>query len=93
MSASVPPGTAGVGRIDQLVPSQRSICSRLPTAKQKFARGHEMPCSPNESGVGISCQLMPFQCSTMGAESKGPAVPEVRSPTAMHEFADEQSTP
>ena len=80
------------GSIDQLVPSQRSITPRpaAPTAKQKFARGHEMPFNdPIGWGVGMSCQLVPSQCSTMGVPAKWVSA----EPTAMHDFADEQSTP
>ena len=67
---------------------------RLPTAKQTFDRGHEMPCSdPDGLGVGTICQLVPSQRSTTGTAAPGPAEPSFSSPTAMHEFADEQSTP
>ena len=39
------------------------------------------------------CQLVPSQCSTMGASGRGVPEPVSTTPTAKHEFADEQSTP
>jgi hypothetical protein len=39
------------------------------------------------------CQLVPSQCSIMGASLRGFSVPVSTKPTAKHEFADEQSTP
>jgi len=48
---------------------------------------------PDVVGVGMICQLVPSQRSTTGAATKGLMCPKAASPTAMHEFADEQSTP
>ena len=44
-------------------------------------------------GVGMICQLVPSQCSIMGASGRGFPDPVSTKPTAKHEFADEQSTP
>jgi hypothetical protein len=41
----------------------------------------------------MSCQLVPSQCSIMGASGRGVPEPVSTTPTAKHEFADEQSTP
>jgi hypothetical protein len=66
----------------------------VPAAKQTLGCGHEMPNNdPDVLGVGMICQPVPSQRSTMGAASKGLKCPKAASPTAMHEFADEQSTP
>jgi hypothetical protein len=83
--------------MDQLVPFQSSTSPPVPTAKQTFARGHETPFSevkvePGGLGVGTICQLAPSQRSaTVTSDSDCPPR-EVAWPTAMHEFADEQST-
>src|SRR5512132_1269315 len=59
-----------------------------------LGRGHETPFSelfaPGGLGVGTICQSVPFQRSATVAEVPSKAV--VARPTAMHEFADEQST-
>jgi hypothetical protein len=75
-----------------------SVLSK-PTAKQILGRGHEMPLSelkvaPGGFGVGTICQLAPFQLSATGAERRGSLIPVwvTALPTAMHEFADQQST-
>ena len=71
-----------------------------PTAKQTFGRGHETPFSElggrERVGVGTICQLVPSQRSTVAYVSRAGAPQGTREdlvePTAMHEFADEQST-
>ena len=45
------------------------------------------------SGAGIICQLVPSQRSMTGFAGGRVALRISHTPTAMHEFADEQSTP
>jgi hypothetical protein len=98
---SEPPGTFGLGWIDQPVPFHSSITGvlvpeledELPTAKQTFRHGQETPLSAvtlAASGLGVICQPAPSQRSANPALLGG--VKALPTPTAMHESADEQST-
>jgi hypothetical protein len=98
---SEPPGTTGLGWIDQLVPFHSSTTGvavpeleyERPTAKQRFRRGQETPLRPITLEVwvgGTICQLAPSQRSATGPLAAGGKA--LAAPTAMHESADEQST-
>jgi hypothetical protein len=96
-SSSEPSTSGGLGWVDQLVPFQSSIrgvpWNELPTAKQTLGCGHEMPFSDPKLLRVVICQLVPSQRSATGRKLRGFSDPSSTTPTAMHEFADEQSTP
>jgi len=98
-AARTPNGTVALDWIDQVVPFQSSISgleSELPTAKQTFGHGQATPFSelkvePGGLGLVTIRQLVPSQRSASVA-AVPPGALKVAFPTAMHEFADEQST-